>query len=429
MKNTSIPFSWFIQVMRTTRKHKRYGSDSVNFEYEWPVLLIRFMDGILNGEFTIEEIYAFLVSYPKWREIFAVCFEGRMADHILCDTLKPYVELELHDMTFNNREGKGSQAAINQVIDNINEASRGNTQVAWIIKWDLKGFFPNSIRSIMREMFEKIIFKYADAIISDHGEAVYNLLLYLARICVESDPARHCTLRSPWHMWGEHIEREKSLFYKPPGIGVPIGRMSSQMGMGLYINDEVKWLNDECGVPTVVFMDDGVMVVPDERKDYALSLIPELRRRLGAKGVRLNDKKFYCQQHWKGLEFLGSHIKPNTIILNDATYYRAMERIHAYNNLPVHEKFRMLDRFISTINSYTGLLKTRTSYHRLCKLRDAIGADWWQWLLWDDVRQCVVSKPEHQFAQRIRQKYHLKIRKNEKSRNHRTDQRPMDYHS
>ena len=60
--------------------------------------------------FRILHNYTFLVSIPKWREIFATEFAGRIIDHILCDILKPWIE-RLHPRTFNNREGMGSQGS------------------------------------------------------------------------------------------------------------------------------------------------------------------------------------------------------------------------------------------------------------------------------------------------------------------------------
>ena len=130
-----------------------------------------------------------------------------------------------------------------------------------------------------------------------------------------------------------------------------------------------------------------------------------------------NDKKFYCQQHWKGLEFLGSHIHPWSVILNDGTWVRCLARIHEYNQLTTVEKYRELDRFISTVNSYTGLLKNRTSYKRIMQLKVTIGNDWWQWLEWDQRRLCVVSKPNYTFRMRLKKKYHLKLKNYETRRN------------
>ena len=404
-------FSMLLGLMFSTRRNKRYGRDSMAFEVNWPPLLVRMMHELTGRTFRILHNYTFLTSIPKWREIFATEFAGRLADHLLCDTLKPYIERTLHPRTFNNREGMGSQAAMNQVIEDVCEVSQGYTQTAWIIKWDLAGFFPNADCTHMEYGFARVVDTYQDEIAAQYGEWMPSFLKWLAMVTIHCCPAKHYERRTPKYLWEQHIKPEKSILNKPDGIGVPIGRMTSQTGMGLYINDEVAWLNDECGIRTTVFMDDGVMIVPDRLKPYVLSLIPELRNRLARKGVKMNDHKFYCQQHWKGLEFLGSHIHPWSIILNDVTWSRCIARIHEYNQLAAVEKYRELDRFISTVNSYTGLLKNRTSYKRIMVLKETIADDWWQWLDWDQRRLCVISKPQHSFRARVNEKYHLKLKR------------------
>lgn len=408
-------FALLLSVMFDTRRNKRYGHDSMAFEMNWPPLLVRLMRELNARTFRILHNYTFLVSIPKWREIFATEFAGRIIDHILCDILKPWIEQTLHPRTFNNREGMGSQAAINQVIEDICEVSNGYTETAWIIKWDLQGFFPNADCDYMEMCFIQVIDRFHDEIAGKYGEWMPPFLKWLAMIAIHCCPAKHYERRTPKHLWSEHIKPEKSILNKPDGTGVPIGRMSSQTGMGLYINDEVAWLNDNCGIRTTVFMDDGVMAVPDRLKGYALSLLPELRRRLAVKGVKMNDKKFYCQQYWKGLEFLGSHIHPWSVILNDSTWVRCLARIREYNQLTAVEKYRELDRFISTVNSYTGLLKNRTSYSRIMALKAAIGKDWWHWLQWDSRRQCVVCMEGFTERGRLSLKYHLRLKTQRKN--------------
>ena len=403
-------FSLLLSVMFKTRQNKRYGRDSMTFESNWASLLVRLMRELLERTFRILHNYTFLVSIPKWREIFATEFAGRIVDHILCDTLKPWSERVLHPRTFNNREGMGSQAAINQVIEDICEVSNGYTETAWIIKWDLQGFFPNANCDYMESCFVRVTDQFHDEIADKYGNFMPSFLKWLAMVAIHCCPAKHYERRTPKYLW-RHIKPEKSILNKPDGIGVPIGRMSSQAGMGLYINDEVAWLNDDCGIRTTVFMDDGVMVVPDRLKAYALSLLPELRRRLSIKGVKMNNNKFYCQQHWKGLEFLGSHIHPWSVILNDSTWRRCLERMEEYNAIPDSEKYFQLDRFIATVNSYTGLLKNRTSYKRIVILRNTIGEAWWNWLEWDERRMCVICKAQYSFKARLNRKYHLKIKK------------------
>lgn len=410
-------FGFLVRVMYSTRQNKRYGGDSVAFEWHWSSRLLRMMDALLTRTFGIEWNYAFLTSYPKWREIFATIFQGRMADHLLCDTLSPYIERELHDRTFNNRKEKGAQAAINQVIEDVCEVTECYTQPARVIKWDLKGFFPNALCSEMQWYFENVIDKYAEQIAADYGESeLPSFLKWLAMKCVNSNPAAHCELRTPRALWDLHIQPEKSLLItNDPHKGAPIGRMSSQNVMGLYLNDEVRWLNDECGIRSTLFMDDCVEVVPEHLHAYALSLFPELRKRLAAKGIRLNEKKFYDQPYKHGLEFLGSHIHPWSIILNDKTWARCLERIAEYNRIPLLEKYVYLDHFIATVNSYTGLLKNRTSYSRIMTLKAAIGKDWWHWLQWDSRRQCVVRREGFTERDRLNLKYHLRLKTQRKT--------------
>lgn len=402
-------FSLLYDTMIVTRRNKRYGRDCSDFERNWAPLLVRMMRDLQEKNYRVDHNYAFLTSVPKWREIFATAFDGRIADHLLCDSISPYVADKLHPRTFNNRKGMGAQSAINQVIEDVCEVSEGYTKPCRIIKWDLKGFFPNALCDEIYRCFVEVIDNNSDDITERFDEDMPVFLKWLAMVCVYCNPAEHCERRTPKHFWNEHIEPEKSLFNKEPGIGTPIGRLPSQIGMGLYLNDEVKWLNNECGIRTTLFMDDGVEVVSERYHPIALNLMPELRKRLARKGVRLNEKKFYDQPYQHGLEFLGSHIKPFRIHLNNNTYNRAMERINEMNEL--ENKQDNLDNLLNSFNSYSGLLKNRTDYGRLEQLRDIIHPGWWNYLDYDSRRRCLIYQPQFTVKSRLNKKYNLKLKK------------------
>lgn len=311
----------------------------------------------------------------------------------------------------------GCQAAIERVMNDIYEVTEGYTKPARIIKHDLSCFFPNAQLDYMERCFVNIIEKNRAEIDAQHGDGYADYLRWLAMVTIHCRPAEHCEFRTPRWMWDEYITPEKSLIGKPPGIGAPIGRLPSQKGMGLYVNDEVRWFNDDCGIRTTCFMDDFVQVVPEWQHEYALSLIAPFDARLKAKGVKLNRKKFYDQPAQRGLEFLGSHIRNNRLHLNNATFNRAIERIRWFNQQGC--KVALIDRFLSSINSYTGLLKQRTDHDRLMRLIDIVDASWWEFVHYDAKRQCLVANEGYTHKEILYRKYFLtpkNTKPNEKTR-------------
>ena len=405
LKEKSERYGKFLGLMDSTRKNKRYGKDSVAHEIHWATQTFRDLQMRFDYTFRINGHYAFLTSIPKWREIIATDFSGRQTDHELCDPLEPYFEAVLHDRTYNNRKGKGCQAAINRVMEDIYEVSEGYTKPCRIIKWDLRGFFPNAIWGIMEKCFVDVIEANREDLNEKYGEWYADYLRWLTMVVINCNPAAHCELRTPKHFWKEHIRQDKSILEKEEGVGAPIGRLPSQKAMGLYINDEIRWLNDNCDIRATLFMDDCVMVVPEELHQYALSLFPELRKRLAAKGIKLNEEKFYDQPYQHGLEFLGSHIRPNRIHLNANTISRCKAKIVEMNRCK--DKERELEHFLGSMNSYFGLLKNRTDYYKMFELMRMCSLEWWNYCFYNVRKKCITATPSQNYKKRIFRRYNI----------------------
>lgn len=306
----------------------------------------------------------------------------------------------------------GSIAAINQLMTDIFEVSEGYTKPTRIIKNDISGYFPNAIWNVAEKCITDIIDKYSDELTLQGVDV--NELKWLVMISVHSNPAAHCERRTPIHFWKTYIKPEKSILTKSEGIGASIGRLLWQTAMGLYINDDIRWLNEWCNINTVCFVDDIVMVVSEAQHEYALSMITELRKRFLDKGIRLNEKKFYDQPCEHGLEFLGSHIRPNRIHLNNKTFERGLARINELNHM--ENKENNIDIFISSINSYTGMLKIRTDYKRIQLLLMHINIEWWRYAYWNCSRQCVSAYSRYSERQRLNRKYRLHLKFNLKQK-------------
>ncbi len=394
-------FARQMDLVFETQQNKRRGRDAMDYESNIIALTVRSMNARIDRTLRIEHNYAFLVSLPKWREIMATSFEGRKIDHEICGEVIPLAEKVLSPYTFNNRKGKGSQAAINCLIEQICEVTDGYTKPARVIKIDFKGYFPNALWNHA----EKCICDIIDLGGFDKEYTAY--LKWLTMIAVHCNPASHCEYRTPRLLWGEHITPEKSILNKEEGVGAAIGRLIWQAAMGLYINDIIKWLTDECGIVLTCFVDDIVIVVSERRHRYVLALLSVLRKKLAERNVFLNEKKFYDQPYQHGLEFLGSHIKPFRIHLNNKTYGRAVEKVRLMNKQP----YKDIDKMLQCFNSYSGLLKNRTDYKRLVALKDMLSEDWWKWIEWNENKLCLSYKDGHSVNERLDRKYSLKLKR------------------
>ncbi len=386
-----------LEAYHRTRKNKRRSEDSVLFETHWERNLRRLRAGIESRNLQ-PSAYTFVRWDPRPREIFACNMGQRVAHHYIDIRLRPLIEAELSDRTYNNREGYGPDAATNALISDIYEVSRGFTRDAWILKWDIQGYFPNARQDIVYEQLSSLVEeKY-------HGEDK-DILLYLILVSVFSYPTHHCYRKSPHWKW-ELIPPDKSLFTKPDGIGGAIGHLIWQNAMNYYLNDLDHWLRDELQIHFGRFVDDSWAVV--QNKEAFLALMPEIRRRMAEKGCRLHPKKFYCQHYTKGVEFLGTHIKMDRVYLNNRIARRAARAIQNYNKCVRVEK---LDGFVASINSYLGFCKGRNAYGIARDLVDMIDPKWWEFCHLNMQRLCIEMNEGFTYRERICKKYHLKYKK------------------
>ena len=142
-------------------------------------------------------------------------------------------------------------------------------------------------------------------------------------------------------------------------------------------------------------MDDFVLIHPD--KTYLRLLISEIKRYLKENlRLELHPDKIYLQHFSKGVKFLGAVIKPHRIYIANRTkgnFYRAIEKQNAIardhsprgikrsfgeaiprGKPPRAEK----DAFLSSMNSYLGILKHYKTYKlRRKMIKENLSAWWW----------------------------------------------------
>ena len=425
----------FIDTYYITRKNKRRSADSVEFELHWERDLFRLMRGLDEHTFS-PSAYTFIAPRPQPREVFACEMPLRICHHYIDERERPLIENELTSRTFNNRIGFGGVEAINTLVSDIYEVSKGFTQDAWIIKMDLSGYFPNARQDIVFRQLSDLIDQKYDGDDKD-------LLQYMILRSVYSNPTEHCYRKSPLHKWAA-IPKEKSLFSKPPGIGGAIGHLIWQNAMNYYLNDIDHWIVDVglpihnvsypfsemapevldkfltgCGLHYLRFVDD-IVIVTDNKEACLSYVIPELRKRLADLGCTLHPKKFYCQHYTKGVNFIGTTVKIDRVYASLRNVRNFTRAVRQYNKCPRPSK---LEIFLSSMNSYLGILKTRNGYAIIRDVLEEINPKWFTMCNFNEDRKCLQAEPGYTHRELLARKYHIKLKTKKKNDNKRKNLR------
>lgn len=168
-------------------------------------------------------------------------------------------------------------------------------------------------------------------------------------------PEKDCEKKSADYLW-EFLPKEKSLFTNGKDRGVAIGNLFAQL-FANFLLSKLDWRVDYYCEHHVRYVDDMVLVA--RRKETLLRLMPTIRETLTSLGLRLNEKKFYFQHYSKGVEFIGSIVKPGRVYTCNRTitnFVAAVRRLNEANDE------RQVLHAVCSINSYLGLLRHTNEY-------------------------------------------------------------------
>lgn len=119
---------------------------------------------------------------------------------------------------------------------------------------------------------------------------------------------------------------------------------------------------------------------------------------LSEHGLSLHPRKIYLQHYTKGVLFIGGMILPGRKYLSNRTVGFCYDAIDRLNRLaagsPDYVKTHG-EEFVSTINSYLGMMRHFFSYNLRCKVMSRIGKEWWQVIYFAGHLEKVVLKKRY----------------------------------
>ncbi|WP_294533284.1 reverse transcriptase domain-containing protein [uncultured Bacteroides sp.] len=368
------------KVYYIARHNKRRSEDAVDFEVSLESNLCNLVNHINECTYRCQGNYAFISTYPQPREIFGCEMAERLVQWYILYRITPILENTLSDRLFSNRKGRGVDAAVNQVYEDIMCVSKRHTRDAYIIQWDLQRYYPDADCSIACKKLQQLVIDKYDGEDKDS-------LLWMIMAALHSNPQSNYYRKSGIEMW-DLIPYAKSILNKPDGKGGVIGFLIWQTAMNLYLDDVDHWAVDTLGLHYTRYADDTVIVV--QNKEAALTLLPLFRERYKAVGCSMHPKKFYCQHVSKGLKYLGAYIKYERLYINNRTVRRSMQRIDKFNRC--RSKMKAVLELVSVFNSYSGRMKNRCEFNSIKQMWEHIDESWHEYVEMDWDRLCLVTK-------------------------------------
>lgn len=235
---------------------------------------LRLMDNIFSlhrdlkhGTYKHGGYHAFNISDPKPRNIHKATVCDRLVHHAIYRVLYPFFDRTFIADSYSCRERKGTHKAMDRFVFFARKVSRNNTRTVWVLKCDIKKFFA----SIDHEILKEILRQY----ISDT-----QILVLLDEIV------------GSFQSTGQ-------------GKGLPLGNLTSQLLVNIYMNEFDQYVKHRIKAKYYVRYADDFVFLSDDRA-YLLGLIPSIQDFLQERlKLELHPQKLFLKTLSSGVDFLG----------------------------------------------------------------------------------------------------------------------------
>lgn len=345
-----------------------------------PEIILAQTRAIAQGCYAPQPFTVFAVTDPKLREIFAPAFVDRLVHQWLIRHIEPWWDKRFIDDSYANRKGKGTHAAIERLQKFMRQPGH-----RWYCKLDIRSFFPGIDRQVLLGLWH-------DALPRLPVEPLHRQQLdQVASAIIRQSPIDPPPVRSGDRALLSSIPPHKSLFHGRPGVGLPIGSLTSQFFSNVYLNELDQFVKHTLKIKGYLrYVDDFVLLAdePETLNKWKAQIEHFLAERLH---LQLHPNKVVLQRCGQGIDFLGCVIYPHHRLIRQRTVRALRRRIawfchllapaqHSWATPPMQGEWRkwladnpvhaangdassaLLKRMLSTLNSYYGLLGHAHTY-------------------------------------------------------------------
>lgn len=210
------------------RSGKRDRREIQRFEQDLEGNLIQLQNELMWGEYRIGSYRMFKVYEPKERQVAALPFRDRVVQHALVAAIEPLWERRFVADSYACRPGRGTHRGADRAQAMLRQVKREHGHVA-VFKADIAKYFQSIDHAIIKQLLRKRI-------------ACAQTLALL-----------------------DHIIDSTNAIYGTPGVGLPIGNLTSQLCANIYLHELDEFAKHALREKNYVrYMDDFVIIHQDK---------------------------------------------------------------------------------------------------------------------------------------------------------------------
>lgn len=330
------------------RKCKRNTLNQLAFEADLETNLMDLYYDLKDGSYHIGSSIAFVVEYPKIREIWAADFRDRIVHHLIYNAISDYYYRRFIRDCYACIPGRGTHDGLERVSGFARSITRNYTKPAYALKVDVANFF----NAIDRHALERIIGKSI-------GEG---WCLDLLQQVIWHDPRQNARFRSSPALF-KKVPKHKSLMQSELHRGLPIGNLTSQFFANVYLNELDQFVKHKLKCRYYGrYVDDMILFHenPDVLNKWQQEIDGFLKDRLT---LHLHPNKIWLNKVDKGIDFVGFVIKPGRTYMRQYSLNRCRQKIRAWEQKGAPIDQNSLINLSRSMNSYLGMLRQVNGYN------------------------------------------------------------------
>lgn len=332
------------QAYYDCRKNKRNTWNALAFEERLERNLMQLYRELESGEYKPGRSICFVITDPRFREVWAADFRDRIVHHAFYNRYSDYFYRRFIYDSYACIPGKGALKAADRATHFMRSITRNFSRPAWVLKADFANFF-NSIDK-----------NKLDAILTQHIHDPW--WLDLARKILHNDPRENVFVKSSNKLLRK-VPEHKSLLRSKEHLGLPIGNLSSQFFANIYLDELDQLAKHKLKLKYYIrYVDDVLLFGENAQELYAKhrALDDYAKKNLS---VSFHPQKTHINRVEKGFDFVGYCIRP---------YARYLRRSVLHNMRQKTKIIETPENMRATVNSYFGMLKHTKSFRQREKI-------------------------------------------------------------